>query len=372
VLFFLAALDAGFAFRKEGRPLQLLMAGLFAGFSVATRAQGALAFPLLLFICGLKPWRKKMLLFTAAALLIAILPFTIWLIIKSSAASSFDYLAVAKAKGINWSDLDERFVFYLQAPFNFLKLYSTTKGMRADFAIYWIIFPFYAFAMLAALGRFRREPLPAAAALTVILFAAMLPLWYYVYERFIIITIPLSAFVLASVLFPATIRHRVWLRTIGLLLFSTIYIIMATNYSVKLSTIHIRDMAKDRRHGFIKYQMVAGVVNKLNQHKSPVLISFEPHLAYHLDGHVYIDRSKKHYYASAFKAGKALDFIREKGIEYIIINSNLGKWMNRHRIPHWRNKKLFKEIKCPPDINCKQANIFHFLGQGKNRGRSKH
>jgi hypothetical protein len=192
-----------------------------------------------------------------------------------------------------------------------------------------------------------------AAGLLFIAYAVVHALWYYRYERFMLMAVPLAALVWAGAarrilgrIGSGTGSGGAGLRRISalmLLLFAAAGLFLGHRFSVH----HRVELQKDT--AWLEFQDIANVVNTLNEgSRSAILTDLGPHLAYYIDAHTYLDSGHGNYWQRAFAPDRTLEEIKASGIGLIVTTSTFDEWIDEHKIPV-DAKKVFEPLDAWPD-----------------------
>jgi hypothetical protein len=193
-----------------------------------------------------------------------------------------------------------------------------------------------AFALLGRLGSQLR-----AIALLFLAFAAAHALWYYRYERFMLMAVPMASIIWAGASWEISkmlvsnenMRRRC-------LIFLQMLIVMAGLFlGEQFARHHVTALQEDTSS--LNYRHIARVVNTLNKEsESPVLTDLGPHLAYYIDVHTYLDTEHGNYWRRAFPPDRTLEKLDELRIGYVVTTTTLDQWLEAHQLPNSMRKRF--------------------------------
>ncbi len=183
---------------------------------------------------------------------------------------------------------------------------------------------------IAALSGRLASPARASAVLF-LLYAAMHSLWYYRYERFLLLALPATAIVWAISLNGAL---NLFGKNRGrLLLFAqALFIASGLTLGAYYSSAHARLLQQDT--SWLNFREIAGTINILNEDSGKaVLTDLGPQLAYYIREHSYLDDSHGNYWRRAFPPERTMDGLDRLGIGLVVTRRNLEQWSEQHFIP---------------------------------------
>lgn len=318
--------------------LGFLLACAIGGFAAITRMEAVFLLPVFAvhLISGEKERKAWRTMTAGAALFIAPLA-AYWLWVRSAAGESPAYVHefLQTFKGAR---LLENFAYNVWVPFGFMhrpnRLIAGQGLISAAgvAAITWFLVGEVVFLMglvWAVLGKLNKQA--RASAWLFLAYAFFHSFWYYRYERFMLMALPMAIIVwMAAVGKVASFIRKegsLWPMVLAqaLVAASGLYI---GNYYGK---VHIEELQADTSR--LPFQDIARTVNQVNTMRSPVLTDLGPHLAYYLDAHSYLDSKYANYWQRAFPPEQAMEKMERLGIRLVVTRKDVGEWLDRHKIP---------------------------------------
>ncbi|MBI5118776.1 hypothetical protein HZA56_20085 [Candidatus Poribacteria bacterium] len=92
---------------------------------------------------------------------------------------------------------------------------------------------------------------------------------------------------------------------------------------------------------WLSFSDIAQSVNALNSAShAPVLTDLGPHLAYYVDAHTYLDTEHGNYWHRAFPPERTLEEMNGLGVRFVVTRKRLDKWLEEHHIPPEARQRL--------------------------------
>ncbi|GAB4340117.1 MAG: hypothetical protein Kow0099_15790 [Candidatus Abyssubacteria bacterium] len=155
--------------------------------------------------------------------------------------------------------------------------------------------------------------------------------WYYRYERFMMMALPMAVIVWAAAVakLGSLLKKpgNSWLVVLAQVMIATSGLYLGNHYS----KLHIEELRADTE--WLQFQDIARIVNRRNTTHSPVLADLGPHLAYYLDAHTYLDTAHGNYWQRAFPAERTVEEMERLGIELVVTRKDIDQWLEEHRVP---------------------------------------
>jgi len=329
--------------------LLLFAACMVGGIAAITRAEslflfavfGVLAFP------ERKTLAKAPLL---AGAVVFVLPlFAYWLQLKTAVGRDPAYIAEFRRMFLRF-DLLKNILYNIWVPFGFMHFPRGVSGIMEPipsvlFGAVWIGLGGCVFVAGLAYSLFGRLGLRIrAVGLLFLAYAFVHSLWYYRYERFMLMAIPLAALVWAIAAWKFLLPSgRDGVGRFRMVVLVQALIVAAGIYWGNHYTSRHRD-ALQQDSSWLSFQKIAGEVNRLNvESGSAVLTDLGPHLAYYLDTHAYLDSRFRNYWRRAFSRKRTLEEMDKLEIELVVTKEDYEKWLESHKIPP-EARNLFTHI----------------------------
>ncbi len=208
----------------------------------------------------------------------------------------------------------------------------------------------------------RLGPRVRAAALLFLAYALLHSLWYYRYERFMLMSLPLAALVWAAATRAAFSFLGAKKATSSLLIVTQVAIAASGMYWGNQYSLR-HNIALQQDTAYLQFDKIAAAVNTLNSElKSAVLTDLGPHLAYYLDAHTYMDTDHGNYWRRAFPPESTLEDINNLGIGFVVTQETFEEWLEEHKIPP-EARHRFKQIESLID----GASIIRYLHNDNHR-----
>jgi hypothetical protein len=291
-LLVLASIRRALAFRSRTSPhdfRNVFLAAIYGGFAAATRAEGVLLFPILAIVTMPKLWRDRRFAVALACFALCIAPEATHVaylhhnaLTQKSASAYVDEL-FGHSDEIHWADAAWE---NLRAPFWTIFRFDTEADSYARFFPQWLVVAqtivaymyFASIAIALGSGAFRRSTI-FFCALAIVFYAVIHGVWYYRYERFMTVSAPFAALVLATV--PGNVlrlfaRARVAPQIVFGLAASSVAAICAI-YGSQVSRMHADRLASREDHR--DYAALAARIDALDPSRRPVVNDFGPYLA---------------------------------------------------------------------------------------------
>jgi hypothetical protein len=177
----------------------------------------------------------------------------------------------------------------------------------------------------------RPGPTVRAAALLFLLYAGLHALWYYRYERFMLLALPLAAFIWAGSIHFFIGRIHAKKGEQVLLPAQAMLVVAGLALAYVFGSTHAELLQRDTFR--LPFREVAKAVNEVNESGRPILTDLGPHLAYYLNAHSYMDDDHGNYWQRAFPPERTVEELNKLGIRLIVTRWNFSQWMAEHRIP---------------------------------------
>jgi hypothetical protein len=361
----LLSVNLALRFRQTAGYPSLFAACAVGGVAALTRVE-SLFLPAIIAAIAL-PFRKTLswqrLLSCACVFLIPL--FAYWASLSLAAAQSPAYFGEFRGALLRVSLL-RNFIYNIWVPFGFmhkpvrsLQELSLTSPV-AVLGAAWLLVGGIIFlegllcSVLGWLGQRAR-----ALSFLFLSYASLHSLWYYRYERFMFMAIPLAAIIWTeqirafSLLLNRSIRpseksgkgvlplnasdkppHRAHRGIAVVFMVSAQALLAAAGlyFGDFYSARHAKALQEDT--AWIPFQDIAKLVNTLNStSRSAVLTDLGPHLAYFIDAQTYLDDEQVNYWHRAFPPERTLGEMNRLGIRFVATRKSLGKWMGEHYIP---------------------------------------
>ncbi len=323
-----------------GRYASLFLAGAAAGFAIVTRVESAFLFPIFFLLIFTNRAHAKALPLLAGAVLAALPPLLYWIWLRANAGESPAYFEEFRSTVLR-TDVFANFAYNVWVPFGFMHWPIRSVEAAAQEAativagVAWlsvgqlIFLGGLLFSLFGKLGAKIR-----AVSLLFLAYAFLHSFWYYRYERFMLMAVPLAAIIWAAAvgaaleIIPISKQKRLWLMAAIQVLIAISGIYLGQFFSSR----HIAELQKDT--GWIPFHHVASVVNSLNRPaRSPVLTDLGPHLAYHIESHTYLDTQHGNYWRRAFQPEETLENLNMLGIRFVVTKRSFSEWLKEHDIP---------------------------------------
>jgi hypothetical protein len=335
----LAALFLFLRFMKTRQYALLVVSCLIGGFAVVTRMEAAfLVFLFIVFVYRDRHSVNPVVGITGAALFF--LPLSIyWAIIRNATGGGPAYLGEF-ASSVGAAGFLKNIIYNIWAPFGLMQAgpfrgsgMTLLQRVVSRFAgATWLLTGELIFlaGLLLGIGK-RSGPKVRTAAFLFLGYACIHALWYYRYERFLLLVLPISAFIWASCLFELanTLQGKTGRRTL-----STVNVMLVLSGLVLgnvFSSFHADLLQKET--GNLQFPAIARALNKMNgEKKQAFLTDLGPHLAFYLDAHSFMDNYHGNYWDRAFPPDDTMEALEQFGIGLIVTRQDMGQWMAQHKI----------------------------------------
>jgi hypothetical protein len=317
----------------------LFAASVVGGIATITRVESL--FLILVFAVLAFPERKLLPrgMMIAGAIVFVLPLAAYWSYLRGTAGQSFAYVAEFRHMFLRF-DLLKNFAYNVWVAFGFMYWPERPSGFISGMpvllgGIIWLLLGELVFLgglLFALAGRLGSKA--HAAGCLFLAYALAHSLWYYRYERFMLLALPLAVIVWAvgaraAVLLPE--RHRVT-RTCVIALLQLLIAGAGLYWGNYYSVEHSAALQQDT-HG-VRFQEIAERVNELNSRShSAVLTDLGPHLAYYVASHTYLDTNYRNYWRKAFPPEHTLEEMQKLGIEFVVTTKGLDEWLEMHMIP---------------------------------------
>ncbi|RJP24669.1 MAG: hypothetical protein C4520_03715 [Candidatus Abyssobacteria bacterium SURF_5] len=345
--FSLAAVLAMLRSLKTRNYVFYFSAWILAGFALITRAEAAF---LLVVFCMLL-FRRRHEIPSSAAMgggLLFFLPLILYW-------AKFNFMMGSAPAYVNefrytlaGANIVKNFVYNIYAPFGLMHKFSLGEVNTvlapavATAGVIWLLVGGILFlgGLVAAVAG-RTGSVARASAILFLLFAAIHSLWYYRYERFMMLALPFAALVWAS---SVTVYARRWKQDRWLpLAAQTLMLSTGLVLAHHFSSVHSISLQKDAaRLNFVEIAQAVGALNKPEE--KPVLTDLGPHLAYYLDAQTYLDDDHGNYWQRAFAPERTIESLKKLGIKLIVTRLDFDRWTAEHHVPP-EMKLHFQEIR---------------------------
>lgn len=343
-LLVLASVRRAVAFRS--RPAShdfgdVLLAAIYGGFAAATRAEGVLAFPILAVLAMPKLWRDRRFVVALVCCALCVAPESLHVaylhhhaLTQKSASAYVDEL-FGHSDEIQWADAAWENV---RAPFWTIFRFDTEPDLYARFFPQWLVNAqtivayvyFASIAIALASGAVRRSPI-FFCALAICAYAVIHGVWYYRYERFMTVTTPFAALVLAGVLANAVrfvARSRSALPQVGFGLATGALALICGIYGSHVSAMHADRLAS--RENNRDYAALAARLDRIDPSGRPIVTDLGPYLAsYTRDRHSYFLNGNDFYAAGVPWCDDGRAFLIERDVGLIVSKESAGSIANR-------------------------------------------
>lgn len=323
-------------FSRTGRLALLISACLLGGIATVTRVEAL--FLLFVFALILYPNRhtiRKAVL--AGGLLLFFLPLLAYLARLSFSAGG----GPAYAREFWWTmarfSILKNFLYNVWVPFGLMyKTPPATLGgiphavVLSAAAIWLLVGQVLFLGGLSVALLTRKNTAARAAGLLFLAYAVLHALWYYRYERFMLLALPLAALIWAwSCSNAAGLAGQKAMRRLvpGM---QVLLVAAGLSLGHVYSTAHSQLLQQDA--GRLQFPKIATAVNKLNANATAVLTDLGPHLAYYLDAHSYMDDNHGNYWHRAFPPEQTASELNRLGIGFVVTRRGFDQWMTEHYI----------------------------------------
>ena len=326
-------------FMKKRNLLILFAACMVGGIAVITRAESLFLFAVfgMLVFPERKTLAKAPLLAGAVVFVLPLVAY--WLQLRTAVGQNPAYVAEFRHMFLKFGLL-KNILYNVWVPFGFMHLPGGISGITEPIpaillGAVWIFMgecvfvAGLAYSLLGRLGSRIR-----AVGLLFLTYAFVHSLWYYRYERFMMMAVPLAALVWAMAVWKFLLSSdRVGVRRFRMMVLVQVLIVVAGIYWGNHYTTRHRE-ALQQDTSWLPFQEIAGEVNRLNvESSSAVLTDLGPHLAYHLNAHTYLDANYRNYWQRAFPLDRTMEEMDKLGIELVVTKKGYEKWLESHEIP---------------------------------------
>lgn len=334
--------------RTQTYPL-LFAACMVGGIATVTRIEALFLLP----VFGTLAFRDRKTLPwlpLLAAAVIFVLPLLVyWVKLRTTAHQGPAYLEEFRHTFLRF-DLVKNFLYNVWVPFGFMHRPWGSFGVAMLVPVAMV-----AGAVWIALGELvfigglvysipgRLGSRVRAAALLFLAYALLHSLWYYRYERFMLMSLPLAALVWAAATRAAfssldAKKTTSWLLILAQVAIAASGMYWGNQYSVRHKVALQQDTSR------LQFHKIADAVNMLNSElRSAVLTDLGPHLAYYLDAHTYLDTDHGNYWRRAFPPESTLEEMSNLGIGFVVTQESFEEWLEEHKIP-LEAQHRFKQI----------------------------
>jgi len=324
---------------KHERRTPILVACMVGGIATIVRVESLF----LLAVFGLLafPYRKKLsrpvLLAGAALFVFPLLAYWIQLMIRAGEGPA--YIEEFRRTFLR-SDIIKNFAYNVWAPFGFMhksidfrdsaKLAVATVSAGAIWLLLGglVFVGGLIFSIPGRLGSRLR-----AIGFLFLAYAMIHSLWYYRYERFMLMAVPLAAMLWAG-------AAREFFRSIGLsgkrqlrylMLLQLLLAAAGLFFGNQFSRHHRTALQEDT--SWLGFQHIAETVNTLNEEsRAAVLTDLGPHLAYYVDAHTYLDTEHGNFWQRAFPPERTLEKMENLKIGFVVTAKAFDQWIEEHKI----------------------------------------
>jgi hypothetical protein len=340
-------------FLEKNRWPLLAAACMVGGVATITRVESLF----LLAVFGTILFPKRRALFRPSILAGAalfLLPLAVyWIRLKYGTGQSPAYLGELRHPLPKFGLL-KNFIYNLWVPFGFMHrptssfLASGLVSVSAVVGAVWFVLGQVIFIIgliLSFSGKLGAKA--RAVAFLFAVYALAHALWYYRYERFMFMAVPLAAIgwaIAVRTIFKFVKGEqggRWWVLVLAQLLIAATGTYFGNHYSSR----HAEALQQDTSR--LGFQDIAEAVNGLNREtRSAVLTDLGPHLAYYVDAHTYLDTDHGNYWQRAFPPDRTLQEMDRLGIGFVVTRENLAEWLEAHQIP-LSSRERFKPVERP-------------------------
>jgi len=334
----LVAVALFLAFLARRSILSLILACVIGGFATITRIEALFLVPVFGLLAAPEKrnisWRWLL-----AGLVVFFLPlFWYFLWLRGTAGAESAYISEFKST-LPTADFLKNLAYNILVPFGFMhwpvRSFSASELLSVTglAGVIWIGLGECVFVggLVAALAG-RLGPRLRATSILFVTYAFVHSFWYYRYERFMLMALPLAAIVWASAIQEVCARLLPKRQHVLLPLIQLMIVASGFYFGNFYSLRHRAALQQDT--GGLRFREIAAAVNSLNSEShSPVLTDLGPHLAYHLDAHTYLDTGYKNYWKRAFPPERTLGEMERLGIRFVVIKLKVNQWFEEHAIP---------------------------------------
>ena len=311
------AVDLAFAFRGRGAAWQGIAAAALAGLAAFTRVEGWLVAPVVLAIAW--PRLRGRFGLIAAGVALVLLPegaHRLWLHAHLPAADhTVGYLGVL-GRHLHEIDWPLTFRTLVEGPFHPTleeiaqwRLYRAFMPPALQAAQFGVEALWLTGLLLALTARGWRRTV----ALVFTGYAALHAFWFYRYERFIDVGVPLAAVVLALGI--GELGERVGRRR-GALGLAWVAVAICAGYGFQVGRLHAARL--DLFEGHRRFAAAAEVAHRIAG-DAPVVSDVGPYVAYDLPGTVYMGHARPDFYDDDVPAGAArAGWLKAHGVRAVI------------------------------------------------------
>jgi len=336
----LAALSFFLRFMRTRQHVLLIVACLLGGFAVVTRMEAAFLF--FLFILLMYPERHSVTpvaAVTGAALFF--LPLCIyWVTVRNVTGGEPAYFGEFTSS-VGVGGFVKNTVYNIWAPFGLMQVEPFTglgttlpqKAVRCFAGLTWLLTGGLIFlaGLLLGIGK-RLGPRVRTAAFLFLGYALIHALWYYRYERFMLLVLPIAAFIWASCVFQLAnvLQGKTGRRVVFII--QSVLVLSGLMLGYIFSSFHAGLLRKEADD--LHFSEIARTLNEMNgETKQAFLTDLGPHLAYYLDAHSFMDDHHGNYWQRAFPLDDTMDSLERLGIGFIVTRQDMSQWMAQHKIP---------------------------------------
>jgi hypothetical protein len=207
-----------------------------------------------------------------------------------------------------------------------------------------LVFIFHVGLIIAFSGVLKDKGLRYSQALTLILvgYFFLHSFWYYTYERFLILVLPLSIIIFFwAIKFLFTRGNMIWspkeATRIHLILLQMILVVL--NFYLAFYSTEIQKAAlSDDAANIARIDRLGARLNRIVSSSLPIIHPLGPYLAYYLKGHSFFLHEMPHFYRPI----NPRETMLTTKIGYILSPVPLTKWLRENGIPksQWKNIRL--------------------------------